>query len=176
MATHPQFELLGLTNQELTALVEPLGEPRFRARQLFDALYRQRLAALDDISNLPKSLRSRLVAAGLSHRISRHRSTLCLRRRHRPLPGSLRRWSKRGNRLDARWRRRGGYRGASSGAAASQSGSRASANLAEPPRHYLHLLPVGMRRELQVLHDRPAGFATQPHRRRDCWAGAAGSQ
>ena len=45
-------------------MVELLGEPRFRAHQLFDALYRQRHATLDDISNLPKSLRSRLVAQG----------------------------------------------------------------------------------------------------------------
>jgi 23S rRNA (adenine2503-C2)-methyltransferase len=64
MTTHPQFELLGLTNQELTAIVEAFGEPRFRARQLFDALYRQRVADLDQISTLPKSLRARLAAEG----------------------------------------------------------------------------------------------------------------
>ena len=45
-------------------MVEKLGEPRFRARQLFDALYRLRLTTLDDISTLPKSLRSRLVSSG----------------------------------------------------------------------------------------------------------------
>ncbi len=59
-----QFELLGLTNQELTALVEGLGEPRYRARQLFDALYGQRVAALDEISTLPKPLRARMAADG----------------------------------------------------------------------------------------------------------------
>jgi 23S rRNA (adenine2503-C2)-methyltransferase len=64
MTTHPQFELLGLNNQELTELFEQLGEPRFRARQLYDALYRLRLPALDDISTLPKSLRLRLTSAG----------------------------------------------------------------------------------------------------------------
>lgn len=64
MTTPLQLELLGLTNQELTALAESLGEPRFRAGQLFDALYRQRLTALDEISTLPKSLRSRLVSLG----------------------------------------------------------------------------------------------------------------
>ena len=55
---------MGLSNQELTALVESFGEPRFRARQLFDALYRQRQGGLEDITNLPKSLRSRLLAQG----------------------------------------------------------------------------------------------------------------
>jgi len=64
MTVLPQFELLGLNLQELTDLVETLGEPSFRARQLFDALYRQRLAALDDISTLPKALRSRLASEG----------------------------------------------------------------------------------------------------------------
>jgi len=64
MTTLPQFELLGYTNQELTDLVERLGEPRFRARQLFDALYTLRLTALGDISTLPKSLRSRLISSG----------------------------------------------------------------------------------------------------------------
>jgi 23S rRNA (adenine2503-C2)-methyltransferase len=64
MAHLTQFELLGLTNQELTAILDPLGEPRFRARQLFDALYRQRLTSLDEVSNLPKSLRSSLSQAG----------------------------------------------------------------------------------------------------------------
>ncbi|MGC2209955.1 MAG: 23S rRNA (adenine(2503)-C(2))-methyltransferase RlmN [Candidatus Korobacteraceae bacterium] len=59
-----QFELLGLTNQELTALVEALGEPRYRARQLFDALYGQRVAALDEISTLPKPLRARMAEEG----------------------------------------------------------------------------------------------------------------
>jgi 23S rRNA (adenine2503-C2)-methyltransferase len=66
MPAPPQLELLGLTAQQLTELVEQLGEPRFRARQLFDALYRQRLATLDDISTLPKTLRSRLLAEGYS--------------------------------------------------------------------------------------------------------------
>jgi 23S rRNA (adenine2503-C2)-methyltransferase len=62
----PQLELLGLSLQELTELVQTLGEPTFRARQLFDALYRQRLAAMEDISTLPKALRSRLLAEGYS--------------------------------------------------------------------------------------------------------------
>jgi 23S rRNA (adenine2503-C2)-methyltransferase len=34
------------------------GEPKFRARQIYDAVYRRRLTSLDQISNLPKSLRT----------------------------------------------------------------------------------------------------------------------
>ena len=66
MAAQRQFELLGLTLQELTAVVEALGEPRFRGRQLFEALYRQRLAVLDQLSTFPKALRSRLASEGYS--------------------------------------------------------------------------------------------------------------
>jgi len=64
MTRLPQFELLGLSYQELAELAGQLREPRFRARQLFDALYRLRVTALDDISTLPKSLRSRLISEG----------------------------------------------------------------------------------------------------------------
>jgi len=64
MPTQPQFELLGLTSHELTDLFARMGEPRFRASQLFDALYRQRLTLLDSVSTLPMSLRSRLSLEG----------------------------------------------------------------------------------------------------------------
>jgi 23S rRNA (adenine2503-C2)-methyltransferase len=41
-----------------------LGEPKWRGRQFAEALYRQRLADLDSITTLPKTLRQRLVAEG----------------------------------------------------------------------------------------------------------------
>ena len=66
MAAHPQFELLGHTNQELTTVVETFGEPRFRSRQLFEALYRQRVTGIDQILTLPKALRARLASEGYS--------------------------------------------------------------------------------------------------------------
>jgi 23S rRNA (adenine2503-C2)-methyltransferase len=55
-----QIELLGLTNQELAEIIQGLGQAPYRARQLFDALYRQRVATLDEVSTLPKNLRSQL--------------------------------------------------------------------------------------------------------------------
>jgi 23S rRNA (adenine2503-C2)-methyltransferase len=64
MTSKLQFGLLGQTAQQLTAILEGLGQPAYRARQLFDALYRQRLTELDHISTLPKSLRSELIAKG----------------------------------------------------------------------------------------------------------------
>ena len=40
------------------------GEPALRGRQLAEALYRQRVAELDGITTLPKSLRQRLAGDG----------------------------------------------------------------------------------------------------------------
>ena len=54
--------LLGLDRKDLAALVDELNEPTYRAQQIFDALYRQRVDSLDQISTLPASLRSELSA------------------------------------------------------------------------------------------------------------------
>jgi len=66
MPSAPQLELLGLDFHELTELVAGLGEPRYRARQLWEALYRQRLSTLDDLTTFPKSLRERMKGDGWS--------------------------------------------------------------------------------------------------------------
>lgn len=52
--------LLGLTLDELTSLVQELGEPKYRARQLAEWLYVKRATTLDEMTNLPKALRSKL--------------------------------------------------------------------------------------------------------------------
>jgi 23S rRNA (adenine2503-C2)-methyltransferase len=65
-STPPQNELLSLSNQELTDLVQNLGEPRFRGRQLADAIFRQRRASLAEVPNLPKALRSHLAEDGVT--------------------------------------------------------------------------------------------------------------
>src|SRR3954464_5720855 len=57
MRSDSQSELLGLDIQELTALAQNVGEPEYRGRQLFEALYRQRVTSLDAISTLPQRLR-----------------------------------------------------------------------------------------------------------------------
>ncbi len=53
-------ELLGLDIQELTVLVQDAGEPAYRARQLFEAIYRQRVRSLEEISTLPLEFRRAL--------------------------------------------------------------------------------------------------------------------
>ena len=52
--------LLGLSLKELAQLMEERGEPAYRARQLFDALYRQRAESFDRIATLPQGLRQKL--------------------------------------------------------------------------------------------------------------------
>jgi 23S rRNA (adenine2503-C2)-methyltransferase len=52
--------LLGLDRQELAALMDELNEPAYRAQQIFEALYRQRVSSAEQISTLPASLRREL--------------------------------------------------------------------------------------------------------------------
>ena len=66
MDAQPQFLLLGLPIQELTEILARCGQPAYRARQLFDALYRQRLSSLAEVTTLPVSLRQRLADEGYS--------------------------------------------------------------------------------------------------------------
>src|SRR6266478_1569013 len=58
--------LLGLQLSELTLLVEEFGQPAYRARQLFEALYRQRVETPDQISTLPQDFRGSLSVKGIS--------------------------------------------------------------------------------------------------------------
>ncbi|MGA2970972.1 MAG: 23S rRNA (adenine(2503)-C(2))-methyltransferase RlmN, partial [Acidimicrobiales bacterium] len=59
-----QRPLFGLDTGELAALMVDAGEPAWRGRQLAEALYRQRLSELNEITTLPKPLRQKLAAAG----------------------------------------------------------------------------------------------------------------
>jgi len=64
MSSPRQFELLGLDSQELASLAQVLGEPAYRARQLSQALYRERVSDISVITTLSVSLRKRLAAQG----------------------------------------------------------------------------------------------------------------
>lgn len=52
--------LVGMRLDELEALVESLGEPRFRARQLYNWIYVQRAESFEEMTSLGRELRSRL--------------------------------------------------------------------------------------------------------------------
>ncbi|MGA9813854.1 MAG: 23S rRNA (adenine(2503)-C(2))-methyltransferase RlmN, partial [Terriglobales bacterium] len=63
--------LLGLQLTELASLVEEFGQPPYRARQLFEGLYRQRAESAEQISTLPQDFRRDLLEKGLSIGIPR---------------------------------------------------------------------------------------------------------
>jgi 23S rRNA (adenine2503-C2)-methyltransferase len=56
--------LFGLSAEELEAQMAALGLPAFRARQLSEAIYRQRLTDLEAVTTLPLDLRRRLRESG----------------------------------------------------------------------------------------------------------------
>ena len=66
MLEKQQNALLGLTLQELTKITENVGQPFYRSRQIFEALYSQRVNALDEISTLPLDFRQSLTQKGFS--------------------------------------------------------------------------------------------------------------
>jgi 23S rRNA (adenine2503-C2)-methyltransferase len=49
--------LLGMDREEITALVTEAGEPSYRARQIMEAIYKQRVESLAEISTLPQGFR-----------------------------------------------------------------------------------------------------------------------
>src|SRR5437870_1050156 len=66
MGQAAQIGLLGLSLQELTLLAEEAGQPGFRGRQLFEALYRQRVESTEQVSTMPLEFRRALAQNGVS--------------------------------------------------------------------------------------------------------------
>jgi 23S rRNA (adenine2503-C2)-methyltransferase len=66
MAETRHYTLLGLGIQELASLVEEWSQPHFRAQQLFEAVYGQRVESAEQISTLPKDFRRSLAERGFS--------------------------------------------------------------------------------------------------------------
>jgi 23S rRNA (adenine2503-C2)-methyltransferase len=58
--SHNKMELLGKSMEELRAFCVTLGEPAFRASQIYHALYAERKFDVGQITNLPLALRERL--------------------------------------------------------------------------------------------------------------------
>jgi 23S rRNA (adenine2503-C2)-methyltransferase len=66
MLLRPSNPLLGMSLSELSAVVREVGQPAYRAQQLFHAIYQQRVADLDEITTLPQELRRELAGRGVS--------------------------------------------------------------------------------------------------------------
>jgi 23S rRNA (adenine2503-C2)-methyltransferase len=58
-------ELCGLDRQELLSIVDERGEPGYRAQQIAEAVYRQRVHTVDEISTLPQQFRQKLAESGV---------------------------------------------------------------------------------------------------------------
>ena len=64
MPDKPSNSLLGLSLQELTNLAVGSGQPAYRGQQLFNAMYRQKVERMDQVSTLPMEYRARLADEG----------------------------------------------------------------------------------------------------------------
>jgi 23S rRNA (adenine2503-C2)-methyltransferase len=64
MQSRPSNSLIGLDVHELTQLALASGQPAYRGQQLFDAVYRQKIERLDQVSTLPLEYRARLAEDG----------------------------------------------------------------------------------------------------------------
>ena len=64
----PEFSktLLGLDLKELSSVVEQAGEPAYRARQLFQTLYGERVQNIEDFTTLPLAFREAMSARGFT--------------------------------------------------------------------------------------------------------------
>ena len=61
-----QVTLLGMDRVELASLVDSMGEPGYRTSQVLDAVYRQRVDRIEQISTLPQQFREKLTVEGVS--------------------------------------------------------------------------------------------------------------
>ena len=61
-----QISLLGMGATELAQLAAGCREPSYRARQILEAVYRQRVESIDEISTLSQQLRGKLKEMGVS--------------------------------------------------------------------------------------------------------------
>ena len=55
-----RLHLTGLSTSELADFVEQIGEPKYRAKQIFKGLHERRLLSFDEMTDLPKAFREKL--------------------------------------------------------------------------------------------------------------------
>lgn len=68
--TQPALSLYDLTFDEIQAALQAWGEPTFRARQIWDWLYRRLAHSYAEMTNLPQTLRDQLAAVYLIGRLT----------------------------------------------------------------------------------------------------------
>jgi 23S rRNA (adenine2503-C2)-methyltransferase len=63
-ASAPGKNLFGLSHQQLTDVMLPFRQPPYRAGQLLQAMFQQRIGSLEEVSTLPWGLRQEMAQAG----------------------------------------------------------------------------------------------------------------
>jgi 23S rRNA (adenine2503-C2)-methyltransferase len=66
MSDIQQVAVLGMDRTDLESLIEDLGEPAYRAQQLLEAIYRQRVESVEQITTLPQQLRAKLAGRAIT--------------------------------------------------------------------------------------------------------------
>ena len=66
MQTSSPKSLFGADEPRLSEVAAQAGQPRYRGRQLFEAMYGSRMSSFEEISNLPKDFRLWLKEQGYS--------------------------------------------------------------------------------------------------------------
>ncbi|MBA3694441.1 MAG: hypothetical protein H0W77_13565, partial [Acidobacteria bacterium] len=55
-----KLHLTGFSKTELAEFAEKIGEPKYRAKQIFKGLHERRLLSFDEMTDLPKAFREKL--------------------------------------------------------------------------------------------------------------------
>nr|WP_269432698.1 23S rRNA (adenine(2503)-C(2))-methyltransferase RlmN [Effusibacillus lacus] len=58
--TETKVQLYGMLPEEMEQWVQELGQPKFRAKQVYDWLYKKRATSFDEMTNLPATFRAQL--------------------------------------------------------------------------------------------------------------------
>ena len=66
LAEFSSISLLGLDRSEIDSVVDLFGEPPYRTKQILEAVYRQRVELVEQISTLSQQLRGKLTENGVS--------------------------------------------------------------------------------------------------------------
>jgi 23S rRNA (adenine2503-C2)-methyltransferase len=78
-----KIHLTGMTPDELSGFVKEIGEPAYRAKQIFKGLHERRLRTFDEMTDLPKSFREKLNERATA-------STLTIESRYTSIDGTRR--------------------------------------------------------------------------------------
>ena len=63
------MELASITKMEMEQLIEELSEPKFRAGQLYDWIHKKGASSFEEMSNVPKKLKEKLIEEGYDFQV-----------------------------------------------------------------------------------------------------------